>query len=335
MLPCTYHENSWSQGLHGRFKGFQVGGIYKIHFVQNNPAFPFQQRGTVGFQFPKEGEDVVHRIRPGQIHHQEDQPCTFNMPKEGQSHAAPLVGSTNKAGNVHEGETVLPGVFPYPQIGDFRGEGIGAHPCTGPGQCPQQGGLAGVGVPHQRHIREKFQFKPENALFSFFSRFCDAGRPPCGRGETRVAPSSSSSPRHQQTITFVQQFSQLFAGQVIVHQGPRRNPDLHIPPPSAMTAVGSPGAAIFGLKNTAIAKIQQGFQAGVHHKIDVSPVPTVSSIRSSPGSVFFPVEMNHPVPAFPGANADGDQIHKGVLLHRPKGYALTVGLSNPAIQGKG
>ncbi len=308
------HEHREPHGCKLPDPGEGCSLIHLISFVQHHPPGAFQDGGVIPAEFLFQGEEIHRRIA-GEVQHEEEETGALDMAQKRESHPLPPVGAPDQAGNIHDREAFTPGKPGLSEIGNPRGERIVRHPGFASGEGTEEGGFSCVGKPHQRHIGQQFQLQPQDSFLSRFSGLGDPRGLPGGGGKPGVSPPPPSSPGHPKAVAGLEDLPELLPGEVVVHHGSQGYADLEVFPGAALPPIGSSGATVLRVKLPFIVEIQQCFESGIPHQIDVPSVPAISPIRAPARAKLFPQEMDHPLSSIACPDPDGHHVHKGVLFH--------------------
>ena len=170
------------------------------------------------------------------------------------------------------------------------------------GYVRQKCRLSNIRIPDQSYIRDCLELKPDLKLTRLLPGLgilrCLHGR----GGVMHIAVSPAAALQDHLPAVFTGHIRDDFPGLGKANDGPCRNPQDQI---LSVRPVASLLAARFAVgcgKLAAVPVIDQGIQAVIHHKYDITALPAVSAIRTAGCHELLPAKADMSVAALPGAD---------------------------------
>jgi hypothetical protein len=227
--------------------------------------------------------------------------AALDVAQKGIAQAGSQMSPFNQTGDIRQDQLILVIEIDYTQIWFKSGEGIIGDFGFGIGNCSQQAGFSRVGHAHDSDIRDQFQFQPQDFFFPGLAFFSCLWSLVTRVHEVRISPASPPAFADDQSLAFFHQVTEELTRSFIKDNRSGWNLDNTVfSIPTGLVV----DTALFPFFRVEPGLVLEGIQ-GVHMRVDLEDeIPSttaITTIGAAPGNKFFPVEVDHAIPALAGS----------------------------------
>ena len=185
-----------------------------VHFVGDDEARFFEQRGIVKFQFAQQLLVIVPRlavVRAGHVEQQHEDFAALDVAQKFVAEADVVVRAFDQARHVADREPFPVGIFDDADLRMQRGERIRRDFRARAGNGREQSGLARVRITDQADFRDDAQFQKKIAFVARLARLRETRRLARGGGEIAIAQSAASAFAQNKLLPVLREVGDEFA----------------------------------------------------------------------------------------------------------------------------
>jgi len=241
-------------------------GLRGIDFVEGDNLWFLSQIAAEQGELPVQYLVVLQGVAPGEvrnINQMDDQRSPFHMAQKLKSQSDAAVGALDDSRNVGDDKRGLILKMDHAQMGNQRREGIIGNFRPNGGDLGDQGGFPYIGKADDSHVGHELQFEAKPFLFPRKTGLGMSGGLQRRRGESGVAPSSPSSPRHDESLSILGEVFEELARLFIPNESSHRDGNHAIGSASSLLIFPSAMLASLGGVLTLVMEINEGCKLGI------------------------------------------------------------------------